>query len=724
MGSSVRAMLEPRRVAVVGASPTPGSFGWRLVTEVASSPKALDLHLVNPRHDTVLGRPCLGSLEEIDGPVDLVLLGVPDRAVEEQMVLAARRGDRSAVIYGSLVEPDGGPALRDRVAGVAGAAGMAVCGGGCMGFVNVADGVRAIGYVERSPLPRGPVAFITHSGSVFSAVLRTRRHLGFTVVVSAGQELVTTAGSYLDYALDLPGTRVVGLLLETLREPEGLQAALARAAAQEVAVVALTVGSSAAGRAMVAAHSGALAGADGAWEALFEAHGVVRVGDLDEMGDTLELLAAGRRAAGGGGPGVGIATVHDSGAERALVVDVAESVGVPFAAIGDDTRGRLAGLLDPGLEAGNPLDVWGTGSDTEGLFGDCLAAMAEDPQVAAVALAVDLVEEYDGDDSYPSAALRAAASTVKPVVVLSNLGSAIDGAAALRLRAGGVPVLEGTRSGLLALGHLLELAVGAAGRPGPTTEDVDMPVDRSRQERWLTRLAGPPLRGTEALALLAEYGIPVVPSRAAASPSEAVAAAAEVGYPVVVKTDEPSIAHKSDVGGVILGLDDAAGVASAYAGLARRLGPRVLVAATAPDGVELALGLVRDPDLGPLLVVGAGGVLVEVLADRVVRLPPLGPERARASLDRLSISRLLDGVRGRPAADRAAAASAVVALGVLAVELGDALDALDVNPLRCGPGGCWALDALVEPRRPGGAAGGPVGPPPRQPRASEAPVRR
>ena len=707
MGSSVRAMLEPRRVAVVGASPAPGSFGHRLVTEVASSPKALDLHLVNPRHTTVLGRPCLGSLEEIDGPVDVVLLGVPDRAVEEQMVLAARRGDRSAVIYGSLVGPGGGPALRDRVAGVAVAAGMAVCGGGCMGFVNVADGVRAIGYVERSPLPPGPVAFITHSGSVFSAVLRTRRHLGFTVVVSAGQELVTTAGSYLDYALDLPGTRVVGLLLETLREPEGLQAALARAAAEEVAVVALTVGSSVAGRAMVAAHSGALAGADGAWEALFEAHGVVRVGDLDEMGDTLELLAAGRRAAGGGRPGAGIATVHDSGAERALVVDVAESVGVPFAAIGDDTRSRLAGLLDPGLEAANPLDVWGTGSDTEGLFGDCLATMAEDAQVAAVALAVDLVEEYDGDDSYPRAALRAAASTTKPVVVLSNLGSAIDSAAAMRLRMGGVPVLEGTRSGLLALGHLLGLASGAAGRRGPTPEDV--PVDRSRRRRWLARLAGPPLRGTEGLALLAEYGIPVVPSRTAGSPSEAVAAATELGYPVVVKTDEPSIAHKSDVGGVILGIDDAAGVASAYAALARRLGPRVLVAATAPDGVELALGLVRDPDLGPLLVVGAGGVLVEVLADRVVRLPPLDPERARASLDRLSISPLLDGVRGGPPADRAAATSAVVALGVLAVELGDALDALDVNPLRCGPGGCWALDALVEPRRPGGTAGGPEG---------------
>ena len=606
------------------------------------------------------------------------------------------RGDRSAVIYGSLVEPGGGSALRDRVAEVARSAGMAVCGAGCMGFVNVTHGIRAISYVEPSPLPHGPVAFITHSGSVFSAILRTRRHLGFTVVVSAGQELVTTAASYLDYALDLPGTRVVGLLLETLREPEALRAALGRAADQDVAVVSLTVGSSAAGRTMVAAHSGALAGADGAWEALFEAHGVIRVGDLDEMGDTLELFAAGRRVplSLSGRPGAGIATVHDSGAERALVVDVAESVGVPFATIGPDTERRLAGLLDPGLEAGNPLDVWGTGSDTEALFTRCLSGMAADEQVAAVALAVDLVEEYDDDDSYPRAVLAAAAVTDKPVAVLSNLGSAIDGAAASRIRAGGVPVLEGTRTGLSALGHLLRFGSGSTGRAAPPA------VDEARRARWRTRLAGPPLGGAESLALMAEYGIPVIPSRSVGSAGEAVSAAGELGYPVVVKTDDPAIAHKSDVAGVVLGVADAAGVAAAYEDLARRLGPRALVAATAPDGVELSLGLVRDPHLGVLVVVGAGGVLVEVLADRVVRLPPLDGPAARAAVDRLRVSSLLDGVRGRPPADRDAVASAVVALGVLAVELGDSLDALDVNPLRCGLDGCWALDVLVEVRRP------------------------
>jgi len=443
---------------------------------------------------------------------------------------------------------------------------------------------------------------------------------------------------------------------------------------------------------MVAAHSGTLAGADGAWEALFDAYGVVRVGDLDELTDTLELFAAGRRVAPGGR---GIATVHDSGAERALVADLAESVGVPFAPLGDDTGHRLRALLDPGLIPGNPLDVWGTGADTEQLFGGCLEAMVEDEAVSAVALAVDLVEEYDGDESYPNAVIAAAATTTKPVVVLSNLGSAIDSDAADRVRAAGVPVLEGTRSGLSALRHLMD-------HPGRRTSTAPLPdLDFERHREWRRRLADGPLSGTDSFALLDAYGIPTPRTQQVSSPDEAASAARDIGFPVVVKTDEPSIGHKSDVGGVVLGVTTAGAAAAAYRDLATRLGSRVVVSATAPEGVELALGVVRDPQLGPLVVVGAGGILVEVLADRVVRVAPLDEERAREALARLRASVLLDGVRGAEPTDRDAVARAVVALSRLSVELGDALEALDINPLRCGPWGCLALDVLLEVRQDG-----------------------
>jgi succinyl-CoA synthetase beta subunit len=205
--------------------------------------------------------------------------------------------------------------------------------------------------------------------------------------------------------------------------------------------------------------------------------------------------------------------------------------------------------------------------------------------------------------------------------------------------------------------------------------------------------------GATALELLADYGLSVVASRGATNEDDAVAAAAAIGYPIVVKTDEPSISHKSDVRGVLLGLTDEAAVRTAYRDLSRRLGPRVLVCATAAAGVELTLGIVRDPQVGPLVVVAAGGVLTELLHDRAVALPPLSRQRAENLLSRLRIRPLLDGWRGAPAADLDAVVDAIVAIGQLAAELGDRLDALDVNPLIVGPSGAVAVDALVEPSR-------------------------
>jgi acetate---CoA ligase (ADP-forming) len=777
----ILAMLEARSVALVGASPRPGSFGQRMIEEVSRSPAGPQVHLVNPRYARIGERTCHRSLADLSGPVDLVLLAVPDGALEQQLGLAARHGDASAVIFGNAHEdlgtrntggtdpgtrntagtdpgdadpggtdPGGtdpgrtadsaaGPPLRERLAAIARSAGMELCGAGCMGFVNVARGLRAIGYTEPDPLPAGPVALVTHSGSVFSALLRTRRAIGFTLAVSSGQELVTAAPAYLEYAIGLPETRVLALVLETIRQPDKLRQVLARAAERDLPVVLLTAGSSARGRMMVTAHSGALAAADGGWEALARAYGVHRVRDLAEMADTLELFAIGRRArrrqrsrgvasVRGSGqergtatmddqePAHGIATVHDSGLERAHAADLAEQLGVPFAQLSQATTAALAGLLDPGLAPANPLDVWGTGAGTRELFAGSLAALADDPSVDIVALAVDLVPELDGDRSYPEAVLDAAGRTSKPLAVLANLGSAADPRLADQLRQAGVPVLEGMRTGLLALRHLLDHASPAEGaaRPGaspsgdataPGHPDCDAaapshPDDASRRDRGAAILAAA-TGGAPLLDLLREYGITSTKATPAGSASAALAAASSIGYPVVLKTDEPSILHKSDVGGVILGIGDPVHLAAAYGDLAARLGPRVLVCQTAPPGTELALGIARDPDLGPLIVVGAGGVLVELLADRAVALPPVNEAAAGRLLGELRVSALLAGARGAPPADLPAIVRAITGLSALACELGDAIESLDVNPLICGPAGAIAADAIAVPRRTG-----------------------
>jgi len=693
---ALTAMLEARSVAVVGASARPGSLGERMIAELARSPAAPRTYLVNPRYAEIGGTACHPSLADLPEPVDLVLLGVPDAALAGQVGLAARRGDRGAVIFGGAFgDAPGGPAgttvsLRDQIATLARDAGMALCGAGCMGFVNIGYGLRAIGYNEPDPLPAGPVALVTQSGSVFSALLRTRRALGFTVAVSSGQELVTAAAGYARYSLGLPQTRVLALVLEAMRDTRALEDVLRAASVSNIPVVLLTAGGSARGREMVAAHSGALAGADGAWEALADAYGAHRVRDLAEMTDTLEMFAIGRRAPRGGG----IATVHDSGLERAHVADLADELDVPFGPIGPATTRRLGEVLDPGLEPANPLDMWGASARAQWQLTESLAALAGDPAVAAVALAVDLVPEFDGDRSYPDALAQAAARTTKPLAALASIPSAIDPDVAAELRAAGIPVLEGARSGLLALRHLLAHG-GTAPRPAPP------PPDPARRERWRAALRAGQLPPAEAFGLLGDYGIAVAQVCPAGTAAAALAAAAAIGYPVVLKTGEPGVAHKSDAGGVVLGIGDPAALAAAYAGLAARFGPRVLVCETAGPGVELSVGITADPGLGPLVVVGAGGVLVEHLADRAVALPPVDAAGARRMLSRLRVAPLLAGFRGQPPADPDAVAAAVTAVSAIACELGGALAALDINPLICGPSGAVAVDVLAVPAAPG-----------------------
>jgi acyl-CoA synthetase (NDP forming) len=685
--AAVAAMLEAQSVALVGASNRPGSLGQRMVGEVLRSPGAQKVWLVNPGSPEVAGRPCLPSLAEINQAPDLVLLGVGDQRLVEQLSAAAAVGARGAVVFGSAHAAG----VREELTRIATEAGMALVGAGCMGFWNVRHGLRAMGYTERDDLPVGPISVVTHSGSVFSTLLRTRLRLGYDLVVSSGQELVTNTADYVEHVVAHTDTRVLALVVETVRDGDRLRAGLRAARENGIEVVLLPVGGSPLGSSLVAAHSGAVAGDAAGWEALADDLAAHLVGDLAELGDTLAVLSSSRRPTA---PGGGIATVHDSGAERSLVADLAHSVGVPFASLSEASLAALGDRLEEGLEPGNPLDVWGGGADTRGLFGDCLTTIAADPSVGVTALAIDLVHEYDGDIAYPEAvedAVAATASSGAPLVVLTGLPGAIDPVAAERLRAIGVPVLEGFRSGLLALRHLLDAV------ERPRVDEVDLAVDTARQQRWRDRLLAGPLTPVELRALLADYDVPTPQVRAAASSAEALAAAEEVGWPVVLKTDAAGIEHRSDVGGVAIGLADGLAVAAAYADLAARLGPLVTVHAQVEAGVEISVGVVRDAALGPMVVVAAGGVLVELMADRAVGLPPLAPAGARRLLDRLRVRPLLDGWRGAPPAHVDALVDVVVAVSRLAHELRDVVAALDLNPVVVTPKTAVAVDALVVP---------------------------
>ena len=686
--ATLRAMLEARSVAVVGASQRPGTPGNQMVRQLLVGRFAGEVAVVNPRYDEVEGIPCYPSLGEVPFVPDLVLLGVSNRLLEQQMTAAAERGARGVVVFASgLEDPPGETPLTERLRRIARGASMVICGGNCMGFADIERGLRALAFEERADLEPGRVAWISHSGSAFTALLHAQRGIRFNLAVSAGQELTTTMADYMHYALERESTRAIALFLETVRDPENFKAALEAAAERDVPVAALKVGRTETSGRLVTAHSGALAGNAAAYEALFDAYGVARVRTLNELADLLELLGAGRRAAQGG-----LAAILDSGGERAHLIDAAADLGVPLALPSEETLRRVAARLEPGLPAVNPLDAWGTGNDAYDIFLDCSRRLVEDPATGAFAYVVDLYSE-PAEKGHAWAAERVWSSTDKPVAVVCGVASAIERGAAARLRSAGVPVLEDVASGLLAFRHLF---VRRDARALPPLSPPDPPPEHLRR-RWREALdAGERLLEAEALDLLADYGIPTARTISAADLDEVLGAARRLGYPVALKTATAS--HKTEAGGVVLNLENEDVLTAAYKEMAGRLGPAATVQEMAEPGVEIALGVVSDPQFGPLVMVAAGGVLIETLRDRLLALPPLDEARARRLIERLDARPLLDGVRGKPAVDIASLALSMARLSLLAQDLGDLIGAIDVNPIVVSPHGCLAVDALVEPR--------------------------
>ncbi len=688
-GHRLAKLVLPNSVALIGASPKQGSVGNGMLRGLRGGGFKGRIYPINPNYREIDGIACYPSLAELPERVDHALLGVANARLEASLRDVVAAGVPAATILASgYLEGDGTPPLTRRLADLARGAGMQLCGGNGMGFYNHEAGIRICGFPPPDWVRPGPIALIAHSGSVFSALVHNDERFAYSFAVSAGQELVTTAADYLDFALRMSSTRVVGLFLETIRDPAGFVAGLELANARDIPVVVLKVGRSPESAALAMSHSGALVGDDAAQSALFRRHGVIATENLDEFANALLLFAQPRRIARGN-----IASVHDSGGERELFADRAAAWNMPFAKINETTRQRLAARLDYGLDPVNPLDAWGTGHDYQNIFADCMSAMLDDPDTAIGALCVETRTGHTRHEGYAAAMMTAHGRSRKPLVVINNVASVGDDDLAIRITRAGIPLLIGLDAGLAAIkGEMARRDFRARPAMKP------LPAPRGMRDKWRSRLEqGGALDEAESMALLGDYGVPVLAHRLVETGAEAELAARDLGYPAVLKTAMPGILHKSDVGGVKLGLGDAAAVRAAYEEVAGKLGPRVLIAPMAGEGLELALGAKQDPQFGPIVVVGAGGVLVEFLADRACALAPFDDDEARRLIVGLALRPLLDGKRGRPPADIGALTTTLARFSTLAADLVGLIQEIDINPLRAGPRGCVALDALIVP---------------------------
>jgi acetate---CoA ligase (ADP-forming) len=714
----LRPLFAPRSIAVVGASPR-GGIARTVRDNLAVMDSTTRCHFVNPRYDELFGQACYPSLEMLPERPDTVLVALnPVRtaaAVEE----AASAGVPAVIVPGGGVVEGGEAAARMQreVREIAIRHGTALLGPNCMGMLDLTTNAAAyIGDINPW-LPRGGVAGIAQSGSVTDAFIHSGSRIGFSRIIGCGSEVVLDTCDFLGYCLDDPETTAVVLFLEGFKRPERFLALADRALALGKPIMVVKVGRSAQAQAAAIAHSGSLAGDDRATDAALAATGVIRCADLDELLETAELVAGCRRVGRRVGRGrTGVVTV--STGEASLIADLAPRTGVDLPPVTPAARDRLLADLPTLGYIGNPLDPWGA-AEPATAYAAAFDAFADSGAYDVLAIVHDfpyrsLPSEVDTAREVTDELLRATADRpdVLPIYVSLTSGDPPAETKAQLDAAGGVPILRGAVEAFTAIAAVARWETRHDARrraAGPrrgawselatdrTTWGSDAPADvtPARMETVLPE--------RESLALVAAAGVAVTELRWAQDVAAAVAAARELNGPVALKLDAVGLAHKTDSGAVRLGLkgdDEVAAAADELLRLGRRLTTTgvtvrgLLVEPMAAPGLELIVGLIRDRGFGPLVMVGLGGVLAEVLDDVVLGLAPITLEEASAMLDDLRGARLLDGVHGLPAADRAAIAEIICAVARLGIERPEIV-AVDLNPVVSGPAGTIALDALV-----------------------------
>ena len=666
------ALWAARSIAVIGATERPRAMGRLPIDYLLRYGFDGFIAPVNPKGGTILGLPAYPSIGAVGQPIDLALVMVPASAVADAVRECAAAGVRMCVVMSSgfaETGPEGERAQGELVA-IAQSSGMRMVGPNCIGSVGGPGAVMAtfspVFSSESTPVPSGSIALVSQSGALgFGALsLAMERGVPVGIAVTTGNEADVTAAEVAACLAADPGVTGLLMYVESLDDLDSL-----RAAADLVPVAVLKAGRSEAGALAAASHTGALATEDKVVDAALASLGIARVTDIDDLLDVGALFASGARM-----PGRGVGIITTSGGSGILATDAIEVAGLDLASLGADTITALEGIVPSYGNATNPVDVTAAVMTEAGLFERCLDVLADDGSVDGIVACFAVLV---GDDVTRIAnALKAVRErTGMPVVVARTGASSLAPHAAALLAEAGVPAYSTPERAVHALAALARTGSRPASTERPAGFTCAAPGDQASEDE---------LKG-----LLASAGLPIPESVLARNVDEARAGVEVVGGVAVCKAVVPGLLHKSDAGGVVLGVEPDT-IDEVFTRL-KALGGDVLVERFVPGGVEVLVGITPS-SLGRVLTVGVGGVLTEVIADAAVRVLPVSTDDVRAMIAETRLGQLLAGVRGAPAADCEALVRAVLGIVDATREWQDGFE-LDLNPITVLPDGCWILDA-------------------------------
>lgn len=698
-------LLKPGKVAVVGASDKEG-FGGDTCRNIIKYMAPENYYFINPKRDQVQGVKCWPSISALPEPVELLVIATPMHTVEGFLREGAAKGAKAAVVfasgYGEVGTKEGEEAEASLKA-LCQELDMALMGPNCAGYANYVDMIYPYAFISNERDRKGNVGVVSQSGQLVLSMMEAPS-IRFSYAISSGNGKITTIEDYLEFLVEDPDTQVIALYMEGSKNPKKLVESLKKAAEIRKPIVVLKTGRSEKGQALAASHTGSLSGSDKVFDALFEKFGVIRVDDLEEMMSTAQALAVLKKLP----ESTGVSSISLSGGETGICADLGQLTGLHYPDFTPETAKALRGILPGYATVNNPLDSTASLSYDIDKYASVCEAVMKDPSVGIVAIGYTLLEEIaDNAIYYMSEALDRVMkeSWAKPCVMVPFAENTRNREYVKKLEGIGVPVLPTSLYALKIIGNILkfssyrmeehdvEVALLQGTMDAGTRDNHNMPAEEAQKV----------LTESESKNLIQEYGIPCGTFRVARSREEAGAIFTALGLEkAVAKVDSPDILHKSDVGCVILNLRSPEETMTAYDAILENAHKHfenpcikgVQICDMATKGTEVILGVNNDPQFGPVVLVGLGGVFVEIFKDTAMAMAPVSFKEAEKMIRSLKSFRLLDGYRGSEKGDIGSLAEAIVNISRMAAEKAWDLKELDINPIFVYEKGICAVDAL------------------------------